>query len=600
MVACLLSVGEVIPSVIMLRFLVGCLQRPIGKFACEEVAKEICQLIDKVCGNEGLPGGLLEKIGQVAVGNDEITGRAAASCISRAHHHFGDDLWELLGALSDDEARLIEERLAQANSGNQLEQSTPTRLASPAPQSYMPSTPVHHDIRPSDYRLSIAPEPAANIQSTLNNILSTKTPAKIRPLFGRDGPGDASPSPVHQTPDKPDASDVIPYVLYQLQSDDRNEQLEGLSVLYGDLQLDDSKLRKLPSDVIPKLSRCFSDALSRIERREGNEEDPLILKRFLNAIMAFARDPEIIVHLDQIGMENLLNDLLHAMVPDEVRGIEDWKQVRRGVNLVLLKVLEACKQNMLITALIRVLQKSITSLSETHSVSMETRISSKCTFCINSLAKATQKGFAECNLDVLLNDIHEFLIANPVRPEENTTSEEQTVAIRLLKTIVDKLIGEVGMRIKEHLPLIGGKDESQLARYIEMKLHDGSIELPPNTGTAENEGNTEAARRPRPYSARGLGGRVSSGSGQVYIERLKEIQRRYGLQTNTGESSSGQGSAAPSTPTQEERTERRTSGDGGEKRSPAEVAAAMKETKEVSYSRAAALRERMARIRAGK
>ncbi len=617
MLHCLLAVGEVIPGDIMLVFLSSSLQRPIGQFACEEVAKEICQLIDRKCGSgAGLPVGVLPVIARVTYGEDEVAGRAAASCISRAHFHFGDDLWGLLGPLTDEQARLIEERLAQANNiAHQVEPSTPTPMGSPPASHFIPSTPVGvTDIRPSDYRLSVAPQPAASVQSTIRNVLSTRTPAKIRPAFGRSGSseGPTSSRRISRVLQKPDSADTVAYVLHQLQDPDRDEQLDGLSVLYSDLQLDDSKLRQLPSEVIPKLSKCFIAALTRIENMEGNIDDPLILKRFLNAIMAYAREPEIIVLLNQEGMEKILNDLLHAMVPDEVRGIQDWKQVRRGVNLVLLKILEACTQNMLFSSLIHVLSSSIAMLAEVHDVASKSRISSKCSFCINSIAKAVQKGFGTCNIEDLLKDMHEFLLANPVRPQAVETSEEQTIAIRLLKTIVDKLIAEVGLQIKDHLRKIGGEN-SQLARYIEMKLNDGTIDIPVDEDVVSGDGLSESddedvgrttpdpeaiARAKRLIRSgsgrlRGGPGRIPSsgpGSGQVYLRRLKEIQERYGLQTNNTGSSVSSSSTTDAGSSASDSTSNQPS---------AAVVGGSRKVKAESMNRAAALRERMARIRAG-
>lgn len=642
MLACLLSIGDVVPEDIMLVFLSSSLRRPIGDRACEEVAAEICQLIDRKCASgAGLPIGVLPVVAKVTYGDDEAAGRAAATCISRAHHHFGDDLWGLLGPLTDSQARLIEERLAQANAAQQVEPTTP--MGSPPAAQYgvsaSPAVPTLGDIRMSDFRLSVAPEPSSTVISTIKDVMNSATPAKTRPAFGLRGAVEQTPAfpqrRVPTSPKTPDPVDTVVYVLEQLQSEDRNAQLDGLSVLYSDLQLSDSKLRKRPSDVMPNLSRCFSEALSRIEGSQGNDDDPLILKRFLNAIMAFAREPEVIVLLDQFGMHKLLSDLLYAMVPDEVQRIDDWKQVRRGVNLVLLKILEACNQNVLFTSLINVLSESIATSSGTHDASLKARISSKCTFCINSIAKATQKGFSECNIDVLLSDMHQFLVTNPVRPQENAVSEEQTIAIRLLKTIVDKLVGEVGFKIRVNLKTIENGAPSQLARYIEMKLSDGTITLPdadedaaseaPSENGADigsaagmgevdvpNDGDPGTTERLRPFSLRakyGLPPRAMApavgasrppklqGSGQVYLKRLKEIQERYGLQQSNanaaaGSSPEGAGSAGAGGSTGVNRAVGTREGAGSSRAtSPAD---------EETRNRAAALRERMARIRAGK
>ncbi len=432
--------------------------------------------------------------------------------------------------------------------------------------------------------------------------------------------------------------DILTYVLDQLASEDRNAQQDGLAALYNDLQQKDSKLRNQPSTVMPNLSRCFSDALLRLEQSNGNGDDPLILKRFLNAIMAFAREPEVIVKLDQPGMESLLNDLLNAMVPEKVAMVEDWSQVRRGVNLVTLKILEACDQNLLFTSLINVLRAGIKESGKLENISAKARISSKCTFCIKSIAKATQKGYADCNIDALLRDIHDFLSANPVLPHKNEVTEEQTIAIRLLKTIVDSMISEIGVNIRNCFRLIPNAETSQLARYVEMKLTDGSITLP----TVENEaaetqghssansrgdsekdavqvrsGNTErnlspssshaqvakqdvckAGLPPRPRGGVSSAASAVHGSGQVYLRRLQEIQQRYGLQTVSPADTDA------STPTSAPQS------DGGENDSSSEVkedsprkendVKRKSESNEDTLSKASALRDRMARLRASR
>ena len=44
--------------------------------------------------------------------------------------------------------------------------------------------------------------------------------------------------------------------------------------------------------------------------------------------MAFAGEPDMIVLLREAVMQELLSGLLFAMVPNEVKSIDDWKQVR--------------------------------------------------------------------------------------------------------------------------------------------------------------------------------------------------------------------------------------------------------------------------------
>lgn len=527
MLAALLSIGDVVPEDVMLIFLSGCLRRPIGDRACQEVAAEICQLIDRKCGSgAGLPVGVLPVICTVTYGADESAGRAAASCIAKAHQYFGDDTWTLLGKLTDEQAVIIEQRLAHANATQAVERGTPGGTANPSPGgvSAHHSPGLHHspivphlaDIRSEDFRLSIAPEPPTSVLSSIKDVLESRTPARTRPAFGRNANIPQTPAlPQGKSssfaPVVPDGMSTLAFVLQQLESADAQAQQDGLATLYTDLQKTDSELQSETSVLMPNLSRCFINALDRLESSKGTKEDPLILKRFLNALMAFARQPAVIVKLNQAGKERVFNDLLGAMVPDKVPLVDDWIQVRRGVNLVALKMLESSHQNELFSALINVLRDGIKESATADTPFKKARISAKCTLCIKSIAKATEKGYSNCRVDALLRDIDDFLVHNPVLPHKSEITEEQTIAIRLLKTIVDSLIAEIGEGIRSCLRLIPNIQNSQLAKYIDMKL------------TVKDD----APRRETPRS--NATAKSAHGSGQVYLKRLQEIQQRYGL-----------------------------------------------------------------------
>ena len=148
-----------------------------------------------------------------------------------------------------------------------------------------------------------------------------------------------------------------------------------------------------------------------------------------------------------------------------------------GFQLVLLKVPKARNQDLLFTYLTCVLSESIKPSARMSARMVKLRLSAECTFCINSIAKATQEGISKCNTELLLKDIHGFLVANPVRAADPEVSKEQTIAIRLLKIMVDKVIAEVGSKITQCIRSNEGEAPSQFARYIEMKRNDATIVL---------------------------------------------------------------------------------------------------------------------------
>lgn len=589
MVECLTCVRDVTPDDIVLIFFASCLeQQPLGKNGSEVISEQVCQLIDLKCSSgAGLPVGVLSCLANVTCGSREVAGLAGASCMARAHHHFGDDLWELVGYLTDEEAGIIEERLVQVNSTLESSRQTPSRPVTPN-RFTTPTLQVIGDICPNDYRLSVAPEPEASVKTALNSVLTTATPAKTRPAFGRSQYSTENyDSYRSEELETRNITDVRSFVLEKLSSSSWREQEQGLSELYRDLQLNNSKLRSVPSQVVPELSRCFSEALDQIQGMRGSAEDMLILKRLLNAIMAYAREPQVIVLLKQEALESLLDDLLYSMVPDSVCGIDDWKQVRRGVNLVLLKVLEACPKNLLYKSLIHVLSSSIRNFGTAETEAQRSRLSSKCSFCINSIAKTAQNGFANCDVTSLLEVIGDFLKENPIGPENGKPSEQQALAFRLLKSLVDRLVDELSADIRQHLPFTKEEEKSQLVRYIDMILETRDEEA----NAASHSRRVHFGSPSTEPGAIGSGKDGGGGSGQVYLRRLKEIQHKYGIDANATPSNENPDSSVTDSTILESKS------DSNQPSSSAP--GAVRDAKAESISRAAALRERMARIRSG-
>lgn len=130
METCLLSIEEVVSDDTMLNLLFRCLRQPISERAGDHVSRNICELIDRKCeSGAGLPIDFLPGMAKIAYDKREAPGRVASECIARAHFHFGDELWELLGPLTDNQAEIIESRLEFTNSSQHIE--TPAKTPGP-------------------------------------------------------------------------------------------------------------------------------------------------------------------------------------------------------------------------------------------------------------------------------------------------------------------------------------------------------------------------------------------------------------------------------------------------------------------------------------
>lgn len=482
------SIGDVVDDGIFLVLLTSCLRYPVSLRAYDEISTEICRLIDKRCtSGAGMPNGVLPTMGKVAGGEDESAGRAAALCLERAHEYFGDDLWALVGDLTNMEATFLDDRLNDVVGGTRGQRSTPGaeevhETTAPVVEdgtegsSHQQSTsaPFPSDIRNEDFRLSIAPAPPSGVITSISDSLNMATPSKTK-LPGQNESVPETPmlpsKSRHAEGANNEGNEIVAGILLKLRSADREDQLIGLASV-NDLN-DSGALLKHDgtADLLLPLVKCFGETLRRLERGLAAQGDPGVLKNFLKGAIRIAREPELLRRLDQNSVECLLAEALNAMIPQTVGGVEDWDQVRRGVNLMIVKILESCNQNLLYTALINHLLENIRSIQRTGSGKMSPPLA-KSSICIKSIAKVTKRGFADCRVNALLRDIHLFLMANPVRRDGSSSAEDQTFAMRILKTVVNAIIDEMGANIRLHLDLIPQLDKSQLVHYIDMTLGD--------------------------------------------------------------------------------------------------------------------------------
>lgn len=486
--AALLTVADIVEEDVLLVMYTSCLRHPMSERAHSEISAEICQLIDKRCNaGAGLPRGILPVIGRVAGGEDDGAGCAAAACLERAHEHFGDGVWELVGELSNTEAALLDDRLTTVINGmkqelgsvhNEVEdlsasvakvEDVPKPVVAPAPETSFPN-----DIRNEDFRLSVAPAPPSSVLASISDSLGMTTPQKTKAELRQEHAPETPAMPLRNragTDSNNGSAELVTKILSMLTSKERDIQLSGLASIFEDVKRD-SKLitSSRGSKILLQLVRCFGDTLDRLQKGSAFGDDPAVLKSFLKGVIRYAREAPLLRQLDQSSVELLLTDALGAMVPQAVAEVDDWDQVRRGVNLMIVKVLESCDENLLFTALINLLLSNIRTIQ--RSDSGKASALAKSSICIKSIAKVAKRGFGTCRVNELLRDIHLFLMANPVRRNGGSSAEDQTFAMRLLKTVVNAIIDKIGSGIQDNLDLIPQPEKSQLVHYIDMTLRD--------------------------------------------------------------------------------------------------------------------------------
>lgn len=480
MLSALLSVGDVMEDSMLMAYLVDGMFRSTSAKAKAEVAAALPLVIDRVCANGGIPpGGTMTAIAQVGYGPDEEAGRAAAGCIERVHAHLGDDVWAMVGEVSDDEAELLESRFPQVGavaSSAALEDPT---VREPAPESdvglYVPVPPAElpaSNLRAEDFRLSVAPGPPSNVMSAIGDSMQTPS-RKVRmrelepdqtPVLPsrRCRPGGAGQFSFISSQKGSQSQEIID----QLGSAVRVEQRRGLASLFLDIQEPESPLLyQYAVEVLPLLSRGFRDCVERLEEGAADPGEQHFLHDYLNALMAYVSVPSVLRGVDQDAIVLLLSDVVDAMVPDNMPEVDDWDRIRRGANVVVLKVLETCDRNMLFTALFNLLLVERRMGSDS-----DDKLLMKSQLLIKSVAKVTKRGFADLSVEALLRDLNLFVTSVSPSPgwTDGAGSDDET--LRLVRSVVHAVIAEVGKDTLNHLSLIPQRETSPLVRCIEKAL----------------------------------------------------------------------------------------------------------------------------------
>ncbi|XP_058500343.1 cytoskeleton-associated protein 5 isoform X2 [Solea solea] len=157
----------------------------------------------------------------------------------------------------------------------------------------------------------------------------------------------------------------------------------------------------------------------------------------------------------------VLKDLMHGvitlMLDSRVEDIEDGQQVIRSVNLLMISVLDKSDMTNIISALLVLLQDS---LFMTASSPMFTELVMKCLW---RMIRYLPQTITNMNLDRILLDIHNFM---KVFPKDQLKKLKSDVPYRTIKTLLHMICKLTGVKILDHLTLIENRSESQLETYM--------------------------------------------------------------------------------------------------------------------------------------
>lgn len=475
----------------------------------------------------------------VHIGDRDTSVRnAALNTVVAVYNVCGDQVYKLIGNLSEKDMSMLEERIKRsakktpapakqsvaersqrdhptnpnATFLRKTAQEDPNKL-NQARQNAQLSEASHPSI-PKEFQLDLDMiEMDQSLVSELPDLVQHKLDELLEPIM-IPKPKIRSVSPHFDDLHNSTAS-TINFVISQVASGDINTSIQALAQIDEVLRQED-KAEVMSGHIDQFLIATFMQlrliysthmADDRLDKKDLFKLYSCIIGNMLSlfSMESLAREASVGV------LKDLMHGLVTLMLDGRVEDAEDGQQLIRSVNLLVIRVLENSDQTNVISALLVLLQDSLVS---TAGSPMCTELVMKCLWRIIRFLPETINSI---NLDRILLDMHNFM---KVFPKEKLKQLKSDIPHRTLKTLLHTLCKLTGAKILDHLSMIENRNESELEAHLRRVVkHSGNL-----SGLKSDRGNEKSGLRTEDRMSKA---KVS--------DILSEIFKKIGSKENTKE-----------------------------------------------------------------
>uniref|UniRef100_A0A8C4HMH1 Cytoskeleton associated protein 5 n=1 Tax=Dicentrarchus labrax TaxID=13489 RepID=A0A8C4HMH1_DICLA len=476
----------------------------------------------------------------VHIGDRDTSVRnAALNTVVAVYNVCGDQVYKLIGNLSEKDMSMLEER---------IKRSAKKAAAAPAKQSATERPQREHPANPNAtfLRKPAQEDPNKLNQARQNAQLSESSHPSIPKEFQLDlDMIEMDQSRVCELPDlvqhkldellepimipEPKMRSVSPhfddlhnstastinFVISQVASGDINTSIQALAQIDEVLRQED-KAEVMSGHIDQFLIATFMQL--RLIYSTHMADDRLDKKDIIKLYSCIIGNMLSLFSMESLAREasmGVLKDLMHGlitlMLDGRVEDIEDGQQLIRSVNLLVIRVLEKSDQTNMISALLVLLQDSLVT---TAGPPMFSELVMKCLW---RMIRFLPETINSINLDRILLDVHNFM---KVFPKEKLKQLKSDVPHRTLKTLLHTLCKLTGAKILDHLSMIENRNESELEAHLRRVVkHSGNL-----SGFKSDRGNEKTGLRTEDRMSKA---KVS--------DILSEIFKKIGSKENTKE-----------------------------------------------------------------
>ncbi|XP_066504885.1 cytoskeleton-associated protein 5 isoform X2 [Hoplias malabaricus] len=430
----------------------------------------------------------------IHIGDRDTTVRnAALNTVVAAYNVCGDQVFKLIGNLSEKEMSMLEERIkrsakktpAVSTKQERAPREHPTNpngtfLRKPA-QEEMPNK-LNQARSQNAHSEHMAPSIPKEFQLDLDmiendhtrvsefpDLVQHKLDELLEPVSIPE-PKIRSVSPHFEDLHNSTAS-TINFVISQVASGDINTSIQALAQIDEVLRQED-KAEAMSGHIDQFLIATFMQL--RLIYNTHMADDRLDKKDIFKLYSCIIGNMLSLFSMESLAREasmGVLKDLMHGlitlMLDSRVEDIEDGQQLIRSVNLLVVRVLEKSDQTNILSALLVLLQDSLIT---TAGSPMFSELVMKCLW---RMIRFLPETINSINLDRILLDVHNFM---KVFPKEKLKQLKSDVPHRTLKTLLHTLCKLTGAKILDHLSMIENRNESELEAHLRRVVkHSGNL-----------------------------------------------------------------------------------------------------------------------------
>uniref|UniRef100_A0A8C3HQP7 Cytoskeleton associated protein 5 n=1 Tax=Chrysemys picta bellii TaxID=8478 RepID=A0A8C3HQP7_CHRPI len=371
------------------------------------------------------PGKALKEMAIHIGDRDNTVRNAALNTIVTVYNVHGDQVFKLIGNLSEKDMSMLEERIKRAA---KRPAAAPARQAEEKPQR-APSTNANASV--------LRKGPAEDMSSKLNQARNTSGHSEITHTVPREFQLD----------------------LDEIENDNGTVRCEmpalvqhKLDDIFEPVLIPEPKIRAVSphfDDMHSNTASTINFVISQVASGDINTSIQALAQLF--QMESLAREASTGV------LKDLMHGLITLMLDSRVEDLEEGQQVIRSVNLLVVKVLEKSDQTNILSALLVLLQDSLLATASSP------KFSELVMKCLWRMVRLLPETINSINLDRILLDIHIFM---KVFPKEKLKQCKSEFPIRTLKTLLHTLCKLKGPKILDHLTMIENKNESELEAHL--------------------------------------------------------------------------------------------------------------------------------------